>query len=363
MLVLGIDTSCDETAVSVVKNGKKVLSNVVFSSLKLHKKFGGVVPEIACRTHVEAVTYAIKRALTEAKAEFRDIDLIAVTFGPGLVGSLLVGISIAKSFSFAGNIPLIGINHLEAHLEGAFINRIRPNSPFVGLVVSGGHTCLVYNNGNYELLGRTRDDAAGEAFDKVAKILGLTYPGGPVIERLAEDGDPEKIRFPRSFLGRDSLDFSFSGVKTAVLYYVRDNLERQASGVMCQASGKSKQDFKRLKRTTQSARRTTHIADIAASFQEAVVDMLVTKTLLACKIKRVDKVVVGGGVAANSRLRKRLIGDAAELNIKVYYPSGQFCTDNAAMVAVLGYRRYKRYKKREISDLSLTAVPNLRFGE
>ncbi len=334
MLVLGIDTSCDETAVSVVKNGEKVLSNIVFSSLKLHKKFGGVVPEIACRIHVEAVTYAIKQALTEAKAELRDIDLIAVTFGPGLVGSLLVGISIAKSFSFAGNIPLIGINHLEAHLESAFINRTRPNSPFVGLVVSGGHTCLVYNNGNYELLGRTRDDAAGEAFDKVAKILGLTYPGGPVIEQLAEDGDPEKIRFPRSFLGRDSLDFSFSGVKTAVLYYLRDHSAEEVK-----------------------------IADIAASFQEAVIDILVAKTLLACKIKRVDKVVVGGGVAANCRLRKRLISDAAELNIKVYYPSGQFCTDNAAMVAVLGYRCYKRYKKREISDLSLTAVPNLGFGE
>jgi len=334
MLVLGIDTSCDETAVSVVKNGEKVLSNVVFSSLKLHKKFGGIVPEIACRTHVEAVTYAVDQALTEAKAEFGDIDLIAVTFGPGLVGSLLVGISIAKSFSFAGDIPLIGINHLEAHLESAFIDRVRPDSPFVGLVVSGGHTCLVYNNGNYELLGRTRDDAAGEAFDKVAKILGLTYPGGPVIERLAEDGDPEKIRFPRSFLGKGSLDFSFSGVKTAVLYYLRDHSAEEVK-----------------------------VSDIAASFQEAVIDALVAKTLLACRTKQVDKVVVGGGVAANSRLRKRLISDADELNIKVYYPSRQFCTDNAAMVAALGYRRYKRYKKREISDLSLTAVPNLRFGE
>ena len=329
MLVLGIDTSCDETAVSIVKDGEKVLSNVVLSSLKLHKKFGGVVPEIACRTHLELITYAVNQALGGAKVGLGDIDLIAVTFGPGLVGSLLVGISIAKSFSFAGNIPLVGINHLEAHLESAFINRTKPDFPFVGLVVSGGHTCLVYNNGRYELLGRTRDDAAGEAFDKVAKILGLGYPGGPVIERLAEDGDPQKIRFPRSFLGKESLDFSFSGVKTAVLYYLRDHSGEQAK-----------------------------IADIAAGFQEAVIDPLVAKTLLSCKTKKVDRVVVGGGVTANCRLRKRLIGDAAKLKIKVYYPSGQFCTDNAAMVAALGYRRYK---KRGFSNLSLTAVPNLGF--
>ena len=366
MVVLGIDTSCDETAVAIVENDRKVLSNVVFSSLKLHKKFGGIVPEVACRAHVESVIYVVRQALREAKVTFKDIDLIAVTYGPGLVGSLLVGISVAKSFCLAYNIWLVGVNHLEAHLDINFINSKRPHSPFIGLVVSGGHTSLVYgNDGRYRLLGRTRDDAAGEAFDKVAKILGLGYPGGPLIERLSRKGDPARIKFPRCFLKKDSLDFSFSGIKTAVLYYVRDHVDRSASCVVRRASEKTKwdikkRDFKALKRTTHYAQRTTKIADVAASFQEAIVDTLAAKALLACRIKKVDRIVIGGGVAANSRFRQKLTIAADKSGIMTYWPPKEFCTDNAVMVAGLGYKHYKRNKR---FDLSLTAAPNLKFED
>ncbi|MEA3328334.1 MAG: tRNA (adenosine(37)-N6)-threonylcarbamoyltransferase complex transferase subunit TsaD [Candidatus Omnitrophota bacterium] len=366
MLVLGIDTSCDETAVSIVENSRKVLSSVVFSSLKLHKKFGGVVPEIASRAHLEKVIYVIHQALEQAEAGLEDIGLIAVTYGPGLVGSLLVGISVAKSFSLSHKLQLVGINHLEAHLEANFIGKRIPRSPFIGLVVSGGHTSLVYNRkGRYQLLGRTRDDAAGEAFDKVARILGLGYPGGPVIERLSRKGDPQKIKFPRCFLKKDSLDFSFSGIKTSVLYYVRDHVDRSALCVVRRASGKIKRDFeekrnfKTLERTTHDAQRTAQIADIAAGFQEAVVDTLTAKAISACKTKRVDKMAVGGGVAANLRFRKKLTAEADKSGIKICWPEKEFCTDNAAMVASLGYRQYKKGKR---FDLSLTAMPSLEFG-
>ena len=367
MLVLGIDTSCDETAASIVESGRKVLSNVVFSSLKLHKKFGGIVPEIACRAHVESIIYVVKQALDEAKVTLKNIDLIAVTYGPGLVGALLVGISVAKSFCLAYNIRLVGVNHLEAHLDINFINSKIPHSPFIGLVVSGGHTSLIYgNNGRYKLLGRTRDDAAGEAFDKVAKILGLGYPGGPFIERLSKDGDPARIKFPRCFLKKDSLDFSFSGIKTAVLYYVRDHIDRGASCVVRCAPGKTKldfkekRDFKTLKRATRHALRTTKVADIAASFQEAIVDTLTAKALLACRIKKVDRIVIGGGVAANSRFRQKMTVAADKSGIMTYWPPKEFCTDNAVMVAGLGYKHYKRNKR---FDLSLTAAPNLKFED
>ncbi|MEA3560897.1 MAG: tRNA (adenosine(37)-N6)-threonylcarbamoyltransferase complex transferase subunit TsaD, partial [Candidatus Omnitrophota bacterium] len=274
MLVLGIDTSCDETAASIVESGRKVLSNIVFSSLKLHKRFGGIVPEIACRAHVESIIYVVKQALDEAKVTLKNIDLIAVTYGPGLVGALLVGISVAKSFCLAYNIQLVGVNHLEAHLDINFINSKIPHSPFIGLVVSGGHTSLIYgNNGRYRLLGRTRDDAAGEAFDKVAKILGLGYPGGPLIERLSRDGDPARIKFPRCFLKKDSLDFSFSGIKTAVLYYVRDHLDPRSK--IINSGKKLKGQYLRFSIQNQEARINnlgsriqylgSNIADIAAS--------------------------------------------------------------------------------------------------
>jgi N6-L-threonylcarbamoyladenine synthase len=375
MLVLGIDTSCDETAASVVEDGRKVLSNAVLSSLELHKRFGGVVPEIACRAHLESINYVTRFSLDQAGVELKDLDLVAVTYGPGLVGALLVGISGAKSFCFAYDIPLIGVNHLEAHLESNFINSKRPSSPFIGLVVSGGHTSLVYNNRSYKLLGRTRDDAAGEAFDKVAKILGLGYPGGPIIEDLSRNGDPQKIRFPRCFLKNDSLDFSFSGIKTAVLYYVRDHLvpgslflvpgKKARRGIFKnQRSVIKKARARRLKTSNEnvgakSKEQGAKIADIAASFQEAIVDTLIAKTLLACKLKRSNKIVIGGGVAANSRFREKLTAQADELGIETCWPPKEFCTDNAAMIASLGYRLYK---KGERSNLGLTAVPNLEFG-
>lgn len=339
MLVLGIETSCDETAASIVEDGKKVLSNVISSSLNLHRKFGGIVPEIACRAHVESINYILEEALRDAKRSFEDIDLVAVTYGPGLVGSLLVGISVAKAIAFAHHLPLVGVNHLEAHLQANFLRRPMAKAPCVGLVISGGHTSLVYRAGayeDYELLGRTQDDAVGEAFDKVAKILGLGYPGGPAIDRKSRVGDPEKVKFPRVYLKKGSLDFSFSGIKTAVLYYVKDH--ESVIGSRLSVSG----------------------ADIAASFQEAVIDTLIGKVLAACQVKQARLILVGGGVAANSRLRDELTERARKVGIKVYFPSKLLCTDNACMVASLGYHQHMRGL---VSNLSLTAVPNLGFGE
>lgn len=346
MLVLGIETSCDETAASIVEDGERVLSNIVSSSLPLHRRFGGVVPEIACRAHVESINYVLEQALRKASVSLKDIDLVAVTFGPGLVGALLVGISVAKAIAFSSGIPLVGVNHLEAHLQANFLRKPQPLAPFVGLVISGGHTSLVYRAsvwGDYEFLGQTRDDAVGEAFDKVAKILGLGYPGGPAIDRLARFGDPERIRFPRVYLKEGSLDFSFSGIKTAVLYYVRDHLGYPIGRL-----------------TSYSEKRRQAIKDIAASFQEAVVDTLVEKTLSACRMMQARSVVVGGGVAANSRLREKLTRRLDEVGIKVYFPAASLCTDNACMVASLGYHRHRLGL---VSDLSLQAVPNLGVGK
>ncbi len=340
MLVLGIETSCDETACALVEDGESILSNVISSSLPLHRRFGGVVPEIACRAHVECINYILDKALRQGRADLKDIDLVAVTSGPGLVGSLLVGISVAKAIAYTLRLPLIGVNHLEAHLEVNFLERPRPKTPFVGLVVSGGHTSLVYRASteeDYELLGRTHDDACGEAFDKVAKILGLGYPGGPAIDRKAKGGDLERIAFPRVFLQKGSLDFSFSGIKTAVLYYVRDHLKGGPARSASQAS----------------------VADIAASFQEAVVDTLIGKVLLACRKMRASLIVVGGGVTANSRLRDKLFERTKSEGIGVRYPKPALCTDNACMVACLGYRQFRR---GIVSDLSLEANPNLQFG-
>ncbi len=333
MLVLGIETSCDETAVSLVENGKKILSNVVSSSLHLHKKYGGVVPEIATRYHVELISYVLAEAQGEAGVKLADIDLIAAVYGPGLVGALLIGISLAKVLSLSLGIPLAGINHLQAHLYAAFMQKRYPHFPFVGLVVSGGHTNLFYVKDYliWEMLGVARDDAAGEAFDKVAKILELGYPGGPVIERMARKGDPDKINFPRAYLEQDSLDFSFSGLKTAVLYYVRDQKKPVTSNQK---------------------------PDIAAAFQEAVVDTLVEKVIKACILKKVKSFVAGGGVVANQRLRKVLAKRLNEQGINVYFPEFKLCQDNAAMVAGLGYQLYLR---GAISNLNLEVAPNLKI--
>jgi N6-L-threonylcarbamoyladenine synthase len=322
MNVLGIETSCDETAASVVQNGRKVISNIVSSSLKFHQEYGGIVPEIAFRKQLETITGVVDCALKEASLKLKDIKLISVTDGPGLLGSLLVGISFAKSLALSREIPLLGVNHLYSHIFAGFLNPQTPSFPFVGLVVSGGHTSLYYvkDFDEIKLLGSTQDDAAGEAFDKAAKILGLGYPGGPIIEKLAGRGRPNMIRFNCSNT-RDPLDFSFSGIKTAVLYYVQKH--RPAA---------------------------KDVRNICASFQEAVLEALVEKSILACKKKQVKVLAVGGGVAANNRLREKLVARASEEDLKVFFAEKKYCLDNAAMVAGYGYRLFKKGCR---SDLNL----------
>ncbi|MDD5730743.1 MAG: tRNA (adenosine(37)-N6)-threonylcarbamoyltransferase complex transferase subunit TsaD [Candidatus Omnitrophica bacterium] len=314
MYVLGIETSCDETSASVVKDGRTVLSNIVASSLNQHKKYGGIIPEIAFRMQLDTITGVTDSALKEAKLKLNDIKLVSVTSGPGLLGSLLVGISFAKAISFSGKIPLLGVNHLYGHIYAAFLNNNKLELPFVALVVSGGHTSLLYikDFDKIELLGSTRDDACGEAFDKVAKILKLGYPGGPVIERMAQGGNPGKIKFNCSNT-KDPLDFSFSGIKTAVLYCIRDTPRPQLA----------------------------QIKDISASFQETVINTLVKKSMLACKMKKQKLLVVAGGVAANNRLREKFLQAAGENSIKCLFPEKKLCMDNAAMVAGLGYHLHK----------------------
>jgi N6-L-threonylcarbamoyladenine synthase len=334
MLVLAIETSCDDTGAAVVLNGRKILSNVVSSQVSIHQKYGGVVPELASRRHIESIVPIVTEALEMGKVTLRDIDGISVTQGPGLVGSLLVGLSFAKSLSFVTRLPFVGVNHIEAHLSAIFLEEKPPKFPFIGLVVSGGHTSLfrVDGFGKYKRLGQTRDDAAGEAFDKVAKLLSLGYPGGPVIDELSKLSNPKAVRFPRPTLGKNSLDFSFSGLKTAVVNYVKSHPEP--------AGGYSEE----------------LIRDIVSSFQEAVVDVLVKKTLQAAQHQGLRRIVLSGGVAANRRLRERIKEEASQQKVKVYIPSPSFCTDNAAMVGVVGYE----YLKRGIrSPLSLNAFSNL----
>jgi N6-L-threonylcarbamoyladenine synthase len=334
MRVLAIETSCDDTGAAVVLDGRKILSNVVSSQVSIHQKYGGVVPELASRRHIESIVPIVTEALETAKVTLRDIDGISVTQGPGLVGSLLVGLSFAKSLSFVTGLPFVGVNHIEAHLSAIFLNKNPPKFPFIGLVVSGGHTSLfrVDGFGKYKGLGQTRDDAAGEAFDKVAKLLGLGYPGGPIIDELSKSGNPRAIRFPRPSLGKNSLDFSFSGLKTAVVNYVKAHPE---------PIGGYPENL---------------IRDIVSSFQEAVVDVLVKKTLQAAQQQGLRKVVLSGGVAANQHLREKIKEEASQQKVKVYMPSPSFCTDNAAMVGVVGYE----YLKRGIrSPLSLNAFSNL----
>ncbi|MFA4888385.1 MAG: tRNA (adenosine(37)-N6)-threonylcarbamoyltransferase complex transferase subunit TsaD [Candidatus Omnitrophota bacterium] len=316
MYILGIETSCDETSAAVVKDGRIVLSNPVSSSLKLHRKYGGIVPEIASRAQLETITQVTGLALKQAKLKLEDIALVSATVEPGLLGSLLVGISFAKALSLGLGVGFLGLNHLHSHLYSNFLSGQKPKLPFVGLVVSGGHTSLFYvpNFQKFDSIGQTQDDACGEAFDKVAKILGLGYPGGPLIEQLAKKGNPKKIKFNCSDT-TCPLDFSFSGIKTAVLYYLRKRVSAQA---------------RRL-----DAREK---ADICASFQEAAFDALIHKSLLACKHKRVNRLVVGGGVAINNRLREKFYAAAKDHCLQCYFPPGKFCLDNAAMVAGLGYQ-------------------------
>jgi len=313
-LVLGIETSCDETAAAVIKDGKQVLSNIVSSQIEIHKKYGGVVPELASRNHLEKIIPVIDEALNEAEVKLSDISRIAVTNGPGLIGSLLVGLSTAKAISFGLNIPFIGIDHLEAHISAAHIEYDVP-FPFLGLIVSGGHTSLyiVSSYTDFQLLGKTRDDAAGEAFDKASKLLGLGYPGGVEIDRISREGDPLSIKFPRPFKNASSFDFSFSGIKTSLVYYLKKdpivNRDR--------------------------------LRDICASYQEAIVETLVDKTLSAAKINGIKNVVISGGVASNSRLRELAKERFEHEGISLFIPSPEYCTDNAAMIASLGYHKFK----------------------
>ncbi|MBU4320346.1 MAG: tRNA (adenosine(37)-N6)-threonylcarbamoyltransferase complex transferase subunit TsaD [Nitrospinae bacterium] len=311
MLILGIDTSCDDTAAAVVENGAKIISNIVSSQTDIHKKYGGIVPELASRRHIEMILPVVDEALKAAGAGLEDVSAVAVCHGPGLIGSLLVGCSFAKALCFSKNIPLIAVNHLEGHIFSCFLEEPRPEFPFISLIASGGHTSLyrVDEFGKYRELGRTRDDASGEAYDKVSKLLGLGYPGGPVIDKLASEGNPKAIDFPRPYLP-ESFDFSFSGLKTAVLQYLRD------------------------------ASRITRNEDIAASFQACMVDVLVRKTEWAIKKEGIRRVTLSGGVSANSELRKRMKEMGDERETEIFIPSINLCTDNAAMIASAGYHHF-----------------------
>ena len=327
-LVLGIETSCDETAAALVMGGNDVVSSVVSSQVEIHADFGGVVPEIASRAHVEALNPVIARAIVEAGIDGSRIDVVACTHGPGLIGALLVGVSAAKALALAWDVPFVGVNHLEAHLYSAFLEDPSLEFPLVVLLVSGGHTMLVemQEHGAYRLLGQTIDDAAGEAFDKVARFLDLGYPGGPAVDRAAMHGDPDAIRFPRALSDDpDNLDFSFSGLKTAVMNYVRKHPDVAS-------------------------------ADVAASFQAAVVDVLVAKARRAAERVGAKGIVLGGGVAANSLLREELLGACADAGIRGFLPSRSMCTDNAAMIAAAGWYRLR---SDGASPLSGGAYPNL----
>ncbi len=332
-LTLAIETSCDETSAAVLLNGRQVLANVISSQIPLHQKYGGVVPEIASRKHIENVLPVIDEALQEAGVTLADIDVVGVTYGPGLVGALLVGVAAAKTLAYASDKPLIAVNHLEGHIFANFISHPELEPPFAALVVSGGHTSLVHvkDYNSFSLLGQTVDDAAGEAFDKVARVLKLPYPGGPHIDRLAKEGNGQAIAFPRALAQKNSMNFSFSGLKSAVLNY--------------------------LNSATQKGE-TIVAADVAASFQSAVVDVLVTKAMQACEICQSKKLVLAGGVAANSALKKALAEACQERGYALFYPEPVLCTDNAAMIAS---RAHYQYQEGLVAELDLNAVPSLKL--
>ncbi|MBU0534276.1 MAG: tRNA (adenosine(37)-N6)-threonylcarbamoyltransferase complex transferase subunit TsaD [Candidatus Omnitrophica bacterium] len=330
MLILGIETSCDETSASIVKDGKTIISNIITSQDEIHAPFGGIVPELASREQLESIGWVVREALDKANIQLNKIDAIAVTYGPGLAGSLLIGVEFAKALSYALSIPLIGVNHIQAHLYANFLEDSKIKFPYIGLVISGGHTSLFYVKDflTYSFLGQTRDDACGEAFDKGAQILKLGYPGGPVIDRISKKGNLSAIKFPRAKM-KNPFDFSFSGLKTSLSRYVE----------------------KRGKITKKE------LPDIAASFQEAIADALVKKTILAAEYKKTNTIIVGGGVAANSRIRFKMQQEANKNNLKVYFPNQlKLCTDNAAMIAGLAYWMFKKGKT---SSLTLDAKPNL----
>lgn len=331
--ILALETSCDETAVAVLVGRHDLRANLIASQVNIHRQFGGVVPEVASRRHLEQVNRLISMALEQADLDFSQIDAIAVTYGPGLVGALLVGVSTAKALAYGLQIPLLGVNHIEGHIYANWLERKEIPLPAIGLVVSGGHTSLVEmkDHGRYTLLGQTLDDAVGEAYDKVARAMGLGYPGGPALDKLARHGNGEAVPLPRAWLGQDSLDFSFSGLKTAVLNY--------------------------LNRMSQKGE-DVNLADLAASFQASVVEVLVEKTVTAARKRGLKTVLLAGGVAANSLLREQLQERCQKEGLKLYYPSLEYCTDNAAMIACAGYYRYKRGER---ATWYLNAVPNLKL--
>lgn len=333
--ILAIESSCDETSAAIVVNGRQVLSNIISSQIDIHTKFGGVVPEVASRKHIEVISEVVEEALNKANVTFEDLDAIGVTYGPGLVGALLVGLQYAKSLAYALDKPLIGVNHIEGHICANFIEHQELKPPFVCLVVSGGHTFIVYMKdfGDFEVIGKTRDDAAGEAYDKVARAIGLGYPGGPKIDKISKEGNEDAIKFPRANFHDDSLDFSFSGLKSSVLNYLN-----------------------KMEMTKQEINR----ADVAASFQKALVGVLVDNAIKTCKMRNVSKIAVAGGVASNSKLRETLIEEGRKNGIEVLFPSPILCTDNAAMI---GSAAYFEFIKGNTADLSLNAIPNLKLGE
>ena len=335
VLILAIESSCDETAAAVVRNGREVLSNIISSQIEIHKLYGGVVPEIASRKHIEKINQVIEEALEEANVTLDDIDAIGVTYGPGLVGALLVGVAAAKAIAYAKKIPLVGVHHIEGHISANYIENKELEPPFACLVVSGGHTHLVRvkDYGEYEILGRTRDDAAGEAFDKVARAIGLGYPGGPKIEKLAKEGNPDAIAFPRAHIADSQYDFSFSGVKSAVLNYI-NGCEMRKEEYNC--------------------------ADIAASFQKAVTDVLTENAMRAGEEFGMDKFAIAGGVASNGTLRNAMKEACENKGVKFYHPSPIYCTDNAAMIGVAAYYEYMKETRH---GWDLNAVPNLKLGE
>ncbi len=333
--ILAIESSCDETAAAVIRNGREVRSNIISSQIDLHKLYGGVVPEIASRKHIEKINQVVEEALREADTNLDEIDAIGVTYGPGLVGALLVGVAEAKAIAYAKKLPLVGVHHIEGHISANYIEHPDLEPPFLCLVVSGGHTHLVCvkDYGKYEILGRTRDDAAGEAYDKVARAIGLGYPGGPKIDRIAKEGNPDAIKFPKAHMGDNPYDFSFSGLKSAVLNYING----------CQMKGIS-----------------FNPADVAASFQKAVVDVLVENSMQAIEEYGLYKFAIAGGVASNSALREAMKKACDERNIPFYYPSPIYCTDNAAMIGAAAYYEYLAGTRH---GWDLNAVPNLRLGE
>ena len=334
-LILAIESSCDETAASVVKNGRCVLSNIISSQIAIHTLYGGVVPEIASRKHIEKINQVVEAALKEADVTLDDIDAIGVTYGPGLVGALLVGVAEAKAIAYAKKKPLVGVHHIEGHVSANYIEHTDLEPPFLCEIISGGHTHLVIvkDYGSFEILGRTRDDAAGEAFDKVARAIGLGYPGGPKIDKLAKEGNPHAIDFPRAHMEDAPYDFSFSGVKSAVLNHLNK----------CRMTGEPVVE-----------------ADIAASFQQAVVDVLVDNAIRAAKDYHMDRLAIAGGVASNGALRAAMEAACEKEGIRFYRPSPIFCTDNAAMIGVAAYYEYRKGTRH---GWDLNAVPNLKLGE